>query len=337
MKKTLCYLFAILLFYSFEGIAQENEKKDLYLPKINGTIRTKFEYATEYGEGRFQVRNARFALTGKVHPIIGYKAEIDLSDEGRIVMKDAFTQITPTAKSRFKIGQFRLPFTIDAHRSPHIRYFANRSFLAKQVGNVMDVGASASYLLSAPFKVNLETGLFNGKGLKQQRVWLNSICYTFKATMFPVEHFNLTLSFQHFKPSAFSMKSYDVGTFYEDENWHFEVEYLLKNYEKNSFKNVHTFNSFILYKHPIKKGKEFLQYSIRYDMMTDHSNGIENENNQLIVNDHGRKRITAGICYSFNLPFTAHIKLNFEKYFGESSENNPTDRDKILIEFLTRF
>ena len=32
-------------------------------------------------------------------------------------------------------------FTIDAHRSPHLQYFANRSFIAKQVGNVRDVGA----------------------------------------------------------------------------------------------------------------------------------------------------------------------------------------------------
>ncbi len=35
----------------------------------------------------------------------------------------------------------RVPFTIDAHRSPHLQYFANRSFIAKQVGNVRDVGA----------------------------------------------------------------------------------------------------------------------------------------------------------------------------------------------------
>ena len=36
----------------------------------------------------------------------------------------------------------RVPFTIDAHRSPHVRFFANRSFIGKQVGDVRDVGAT---------------------------------------------------------------------------------------------------------------------------------------------------------------------------------------------------
>ncbi len=45
----------------------------------------------------------------------------------------------------FTIGQMRVPFTIDAHRSPHQQYFANRSFIAKQVGNVRDVGFTAGY------------------------------------------------------------------------------------------------------------------------------------------------------------------------------------------------
>ena len=37
-----------------------------FKPEIHGTIRGKYEYQTEEGEGRFQVRNARFSITGKV-------------------------------------------------------------------------------------------------------------------------------------------------------------------------------------------------------------------------------------------------------------------------------
>ena len=41
------------------------------------------------GAGRFEVRNARVSVTGNVLPIVAYKAEIDLSDEGSIKMLDA--------------------------------------------------------------------------------------------------------------------------------------------------------------------------------------------------------------------------------------------------------
>lgn len=68
---------------------QTMELKD-YLPEIHGTIRGKYEFQTETNESRFEVRNARFSVSGNVHPIVAYKAEIDLSDEGSIKMLDAY-------------------------------------------------------------------------------------------------------------------------------------------------------------------------------------------------------------------------------------------------------
>ena len=94
---------------------------------IGGTIRSKYEYQTEEGEGRFEVRTARINVTGNVTPQVSYKAEIDLCDEGKIKMLDAYTRIKPWKTLQFTIGQERVPFTIDAHRSPHQQYFANRS------------------------------------------------------------------------------------------------------------------------------------------------------------------------------------------------------------------
>ena len=97
---------------------QTMEFKD-YLPEIHGTIRGKYEYQTETSESRFEVRNARFSVSGNVHPIVAYKAEIDLSDEGSIKMLDAYARVFPVKDLNFTIGQMRVPFTIDAHRSPH--------------------------------------------------------------------------------------------------------------------------------------------------------------------------------------------------------------------------
>ena len=47
---------------------------------------------------------------------------------------------------------------------------------------------------------------------------------------------------------------YDIGTYYEFSNWHFEVEYLYKTYAHDAFKDVHAFNGFVNYDLPIKKG-----------------------------------------------------------------------------------
>ena len=44
---------------------------------IGGTIRSKYEYQTEEGEGRFEVRTARINVAGNVTPQVSYKAEID--------------------------------------------------------------------------------------------------------------------------------------------------------------------------------------------------------------------------------------------------------------------
>lgn len=57
-----------------------------WLPHVSGTIRGKVEYQTNEKESRFEVRTARVALDGFITPMVDYKAEIDLSDEGQIKM-----------------------------------------------------------------------------------------------------------------------------------------------------------------------------------------------------------------------------------------------------------
>ena len=73
--------------------------KKTYLPETHGTIRAKYEYEPNIGKGRFEIRNARMSLEGKIIPIVRYKAEIDLSDEGSIKMLDAYVRRPKTRKA----------------------------------------------------------------------------------------------------------------------------------------------------------------------------------------------------------------------------------------------
>ena len=319
-----------------------------YKPEVHGTIRGKYEYQTEEGEGRFQVRNARFSLSGKVVSAVSYKAEIDLSDEGKIKMLDAYTRIAPFKGFDFTIGQMRVPFTIDAHRSPHMQYFANRSFIAKQVGNVRDVGATVGYNFNIGFPVVLQAGLFNGSGLTDQKdYWTRDVNFSAKAQMFFPHGFNLTLSTQKIKPDHITVMMYDAGAYYHGYGWHIEAEYLLKHYEDNAFSDVHAFNGFINYDFNIRNKKSLVRKIsplVRYDFMTDHSDGFryldgeKNEDGAMTVTDYKRSRITGGVTFSLAKPFVSDIRLNYEKYLYRSGAVvKPSEHDKVVIEIMTRF
>lgn len=339
-------LTALFVFCVTLPMAAQDEDKVDFKPHVHGTIRGKYEYQTEEGKGRFQVRNARVSLDGKVAKAVEYKAEIDLSDEGKIKMLDAYTRLKPVRGFDFTIGQMRVPFTIDAHRSPHMQYFANRSFIAKQVGNVRDVGAALGWSFNIGFPVILQAGMFNGSGLTDQKdFWTSNINFSAKAQMFIPRGFNVTLSMQKIKPDNVSVMMYDAGAYYQAHGWHVEVEYLFKHYGNDAFKNVHALNAFVNYDIPLRKCF-FSKISplLRYDYMGDHSDGMryldgeESTEGSFMINDYQRSRLTGGVTFSISKPFVSDIRLNYEKYFYRSGAvAKPSERDKIVIEIMTRF
>lgn len=78
--------------------------------------------------------------------------------------------------------------------------------------------------------------------------------------------------------------------------------------------------------------------------MTDHSDGMrykdgeEDTEGKLITNDYRRSRLTGGLTLSFSKPFISDIRINYEKYFyRDGAIPKPSERDKIVVEFMTRF
>lgn len=350
MRQCICLAASLLLAAGLQaqepacddGKKLEKAKMEAqdYRPEIHGTLRGKFEYQPEMEAGRFQVRNARFSLTGNVHPSVAYKAEIDLSDEGKIKMLDAYAKLFPWRGLSATLGQMRVPFTIDAHRSPHLRYFANRSFIAKQVGNVRDVGLTLGYDFAGHVPLVLEAGVYNGDGISEQKHWQTNFNYTAKAQWFPADGYNLTLSMQTIQPEAVRIFMYDVGTYFERAGWHLEAEYLYKHYADHAFQNVHAANAMALYALPLRKVFSHISFLLRYDMMTDHSNGRADESTgRLRIDDARRHRATGGITLSMAAKrFVADLRLNYEKYFyPEGSAALESEQDKAVVELMVRF
>lgn len=335
-------ILALSILLALPAVADEGKEgkaKTDYRPVVHGTLRGKYEYQPEEKAGRFQVRTARVSIEGKVAPVVAYKAEIDLSDEGKIKMLDAYTRLSPLKGFDFTIGQMRVPFTIDAHRSPHQQYFANRSFIAKQVGNVRDVGATLGYKIGGPLPLTLQAGMFNGSGLTDQKdFWTNNINYSAKAQWQLPKGFSVTLSAQKIRPEHISVNMYDGGITYQAGRWMIEAEYLYKHYTKDAFQDVNAFDGFICYDLPLKKVFSKISFLGRFDYMGDHSDGTANENGHLTLTDAERKRITGGITLSIAKPFISDIRINYEKYFyNEDATPKVSEQDKFVIEFMTRF
>lgn len=338
MKKTT---LALCLLFPLAAAAQGNMK-------IGGTLRGKYEYQTQDKKGRFEVRTARVNVSGSLNPVVDYKAEIDLCDEGSIKMLDAYAKFKPWKTLQFTIGQMRVPFTIDAHRSPDQQYFANRSFIAKQVGNVRDVGARLGYTFNVGFPIVVEAGIYNGSGLTNQKdFWTNNVNFSAKSTFYLPCGLNIEMSAQKVKPGDVDVMMYDGGLTYHHAGFIAEVEYLYKHYDKDAFKAVNAFDSFVSYDIPVRNQKAIIKKVsplVRYDFMSDHSDGKRyldgkvNSEGSLIVNDYKRGRITGGVTLSLDKPFMSDIRINYEKYFyGDNGIPKVSEKDKFVIEFMTHF
>lgn len=334
---------ALWLSASTVSAAQETSdsiRKTEYMPEIHGTIRAKYEYEPPIDKGRFEVRNARLSVEGKIIPIVRYKAEIDLSDEGAIKMLDAYIRLLPKDKLDFTLGQMRVPFSIDAHRSPHVRYFANRSFIAKQVGDVRDVGAAVSWKFGKRLPVTLEGGVFNGSGLTNQKnFWTDNYNFSFKASTVIARQLNVTLSCLKANAGDVNTMLYDAGAYWKNGRWHIEAEYLRKYYAHDAFRPVNAIDAFAVFRLPLKKGLTALSFLGRYDYMSDHSNGSTDDNGMLTVSDPERHRLTGGMTLGFGRKaLQADIRLNYEQYFYKKGVTpGISEQNKLVVEFVAHF
>lgn len=311
-----------------------------WFPKINGTIRSNYEVNTDDGASHFRVRNARISFTGTIVPEFEYKAEVDLCDEGKIKMLDAYVRYLPASLPvTATIGQMRVPFTIDAHRAPHQQYFANRSFIAKYGGNVRDVGLAGQYTLKGEVPLTVQAGVFNGSGLTNQKdYWTKTFNFSVKTMATIAGVLTLEASCQKSRPEDISIMMWNGGAAFDDGLWHIEAEYLRKNYMHAAFDGVNIVNTFISRKFPLRSNVSSIAALGRYDYMDDHSDGIKNDMGELSVTTPQRHRMTLGTTLSFGTTRYIEVRVNYEKYFYQKDAVIPiSGHDKMVVEAMCRF
>ena len=357
---------------ALEDKLQSMTDKQKYAPQIHGILRGKYEYQPDLDASRFEVRNARISVespqpastTGEAKLLSAYKLEIDLCDESQIKMKDAWVRLAlPLRKEkggflRATIGQQRMPFSIDAHRNPSAQYFANRSFIAKQVGDMRDVGFMLGYdILNEDNRklLSIDAGIFNGSNLDNQKTaWFSSSGYSARIQYYPVKGLAIVPSIQHqqIADRKASYTSMDFGAYYEKSGFHFEAEYLRKFYAHDAFDDCNAIDAMAIYKMPMKNGYfNGISYLLRYDYMDNHSDGKkgfkeddltssqEVTRKELLQSDAERHRLTAGVTFHVsNRFFPTDIRLNYEKYwYPHNGTPKESEQDKLVCELAIKF
>ena len=295
-----------------------------YTPQINGTIRSRWEMETQEGESRFQVRNARLSLTGKIAPQISYFLNTDLCDRGKMKILDAWGRIELGGGASFQAGQFRMPFGVEPFRAPHTYFFANRSFIGKQVCNFRSVGAKVGVDIS-PFTI--EAGVFNPTTIGDHETWNKKVTAAGQVIL-RTGDFKFVTGGQTVMTEGTRANLIDGAAGWSRDRWTVEAEYMHEHFTHDAYKACHAYNLFANYAMPVKAGIfNRLSFQGRWDGMTRHAN------------DPARNRITVGstLTYSASKVF-ADLRANYEKYiYRHNAEGPQGERDKVVLEMVIRF
>ncbi len=330
MSKTFFICFLLLVYLFPVVLSQENSQIDPeYLPDIDGILKTKFEYDLENLKGRFEVRNARFGVKGKINDYISYRAELDLSDEGKMKMLDAFVKFTPLKNLDFYMGQKKIPFSTDYIRNPAENIFANRSFLAKYINEGMrDIGFYINYKLTGGIPIDMLIGAVNGTGNNNPQ-WIKRPNLAGRFAVGPEEGIRLTGNIYYGEAVNMAHLAMFGGEFrYTKGMFFIESEYISRNWTDTlSVRHhddgiyIHSYYNFKIENHIFC----LLAPTARVDLI----------GKSVLDNMTDASRLTLGLNAGLEPKlFYAEIRLNYENYFKGSLPNHT---DKITLEFIARF
>ena len=312
-----------------------------YVPEIHGAMRARYEMDLNDEASRFQVRNVRVTLNGKVAPSIDYFVQTDLCDRGKMKILDAWGRIGIIRGLDFQAGQFRLPFGTECFRAPANYIFANRSFIGKQMCNVRGVGAKLSYTLplTASQRLGIEGGAFNPTSIADHDVWVKRLSYAGKLT-YTIGKVSMVTGIQSIVPDIVRTNLWAASVTWNPGRLTLEGEYMHKHYTHDAARASQGWVMWADYAFPVKAGV-FNRASVqaRWDGMTPHSSGTGDSEGHLTFNDQARNRVTAGatLTYAYKA-LHCDLRLDYEKYFYHSGALVPPgDGDKICAEMVIRF
>jgi hypothetical protein len=319
------FLSAQSVVFSQDSIVSTSD----YLPDLDVILKVKTEYDLDNSLIRFEVRNARFGLKGKINRIMSYRIELDLSDEGKMKMLDAYVRITPLKNLDIYMGQRKIPFSTDYMRNPAENIFANRSFLAKYINDGMrDIGFYVDYKFNTSVPVDFLIGGVNGTGNNNPK-WIEKPNLVSRLVVGPETGFraagNLYYGEAEFRDH---LAMFGGELRYTNGKIFVESEYISRSWTDTLDARVHDDGIYLhsYYNFNIdKRVVKMISPTARWDMM----------GKSVFSNEVEANRLTFGVNVGFEpKQFYSEIRLNYENYLKSSL---PIHTDKLTLEFIARF
>lgn len=299
----ICAVCFSMLSFSQEPIASA------YNIKLDGVLKAKYEHAYKTNNSRFTVRNSRLGISGMVTPYTTYRAQVELSDNGKFNVLDLYGAFSPTEALVIKLGQSGIPVHNSFITNPSKMLFANRAFIGKYITQgTRDIGISASY----DFKINtlpigLDAAIFNGSTINDP-VWTNTPSYAARIRLKDLKRISSSLkTYKLPKDDEINYLIYGFDVQYVSDNWRIDTEIM---HRENKADDIKTISSYVqgAYWFPLNNSKLFKNVitASRWDMIGDNTVG-----DYFDVN-----RLTLGVGLSFeNSPFESLIRLDYELHF----------------------
>ncbi|MCU0455077.1 MAG: OprO/OprP family phosphate-selective porin [Bacteroidales bacterium] len=303
--------------------------KSDFAPDLDVILKVKTEYDLDNSLIRFEVRNARFGLKGRINDYMSYKVELDLSDEGKMKMLDAYIRLSPLKRIDIYLGQRKIPFSTDYMRNPAENIFANRSFLAKYINDGMrDIGFYIDYRSGGGIPLNILIGAVNGTGNNNPQ-WISRPNVTGRIVAGQEEGLRVTGNI-YYGATEFREHLLMAGgeIRYSRNNFFVESEYISRNWtdtigmrKNDDGLYIHSYYNF----RPERKMIKIISPTVRWDFI----------GRSVFTEETEASRLTLGINAGFEpRQFYSEIRLNYENYFRSSL---PIHTDKLTLEFISRF
>jgi hypothetical protein len=335
MMKPRLRIFLTIIALSASGVLSAFRADTTKFIKFDGSLKTRFEYATETNMSRFTVRNSRMGLSGNIIEEISYRAQVELSNEGKFEVLDMYTSIKPFKNLSVSLGQMQIPIYNSYQTAPAQMLFANRTFMAKYfVPGTRDIGVLAQYdfkLGSVPAEI--DAGAFNAS-LINKPVWTNSLSWSLRAIVGEMKGLRGSAKIYRYPGVETDFFLWGADLRYGGERFKIEAEFLDR---RNLFNDDDLLATCLqgAYSFPVKNAGIFKDVTpaLRWDMM-----GHNVRENGIDVN-----RLTAGLSFGFTAkPFTSLLRIEYEEYLvadfiPEFTRYDEMDSDKITVELIIIF
>lgn len=326
--------FIIVSLFSLQ-LSFSAERDSISYPsfELDGTLKNKFEYVPSIGTTRFSVRNSRLGASGKIFPMVNYRAQVELSSEGRFQVLDLSGIISPYKGLSFTLGQTSVPIFNSYTISPGPMLFANRTFLAKYYTGTRDIGLVTKYVTDTKVPLTAEFGLFNGNGINNP-AWRTKLSYAARLSLGSMKGFRSTAKVYDLPTSPeIHYFIYGADMRYEGDNWKVETEFMKRDDKVN---NIDLSSAYIQGAYSIALKDTYLfkniMPAVRYDFID------QTNNNAFDVS-----RLTWGIGFGLDKkPFSSLLRIDYEWYFINNQldilhQYDEMDANKLTVELVYIF